>query len=68
MYPEDIAEMTGLELGTVKNNLTALRKSGDVANTGNKNKHGAYEVSLSSTITRDDDSDDTYQGDRKLVA
>jgi len=60
MYPEDIARVTGLELGTVKNKLTTLRRSGEVTNTGNKNKDGAFEVSLSSTDTRDDDDDDTY--------
>jgi hypothetical protein len=60
MYPEDISKTTGLEVGTVKNKLTTLRKSGEVANTGNKNKDGAFEVSLSSTDTRDDDDDDTY--------
>jgi len=36
MYPEDIAEATGLELGTVKNALTALRKAGEVKPTGNR--------------------------------
>lgn len=64
MYPENIADATGLELGSVKNVLTKLRKNGTVKDTGNKNRHGASEVSLSSTIPRDDDSDDT----RKLVA
>ena len=61
MYPEDISEATSLELGTVKNSLTKLRKSGTVKNTGNKNNHGAFEVSLSSPIPRDDYSDDTFK-------
>ena len=35
-YPEDIAEATGMPLKTVQNNLTRLRKKGEVEPTGEK--------------------------------
>ncbi len=63
MYPDDIVVATGLELPTVKNTLTALRKIGAVRDTGNKDTKGSHEVSLSSLINRDDDSDDARQED-----
>jgi hypothetical protein len=60
MYPAGIADATGLELGTVKNSLTALRKAGKVENTGNTDRHGSNEVRLASSASLpigDDDSD-----------
>lgn len=63
MYPMDIAEVTGLELGTVKNTLTKLRrKPSRVVNTGNKDKHGSHEVRLVSSLSPSlgDDDGDTY--------
>jgi hypothetical protein len=60
MYPVDIADATGLELGTVKNSLTTLRKRKDIENTGNKDKHGSNEVRLVSSPSSslsDDDND-----------
>jgi hypothetical protein len=67
MYPADIADATRLELGTVKNSLTTLRKRKDIENTGNRDKHGSNEVrlvsSLSSSIS--DDDSDTSQDNQK---
>jgi len=64
MYPIGIADATGLELGTVKNALTALRKSGKVEPTGSKDHRGSNEVRLVSSPSSslsDDDSDTREQ-------
>ena len=70
VYPAEIADATGLELGTVKNSLTALRKSKDIENTGNRDRHGSNEVRLvsspSSSISDDDtDTGEQFQGSRE---
>jgi hypothetical protein len=70
MYPADIADATGLELGTVKNSLTTLRKRKDVENTGNRDKHGSNEVRLvsspsSSLSDNDNDTCEPSQGSRE---
>ena len=60
MYPADIAETTKLELGTVKNALTSLRRKKLVENTGNRDVRGSNEVRLVSSPSSplsDDDSD-----------
>jgi hypothetical protein len=46
-YPKDIAEVTQLSLGTVKNVLTRLRKNGEIVPTGIRNGDGAEQMSLS---------------------
>lgn len=46
-YPKDLAELTQLSLGTVKNVLTKLKKNGEAVATGTKNDDGAEQVSLS---------------------
>jgi len=70
-YPYEIAETTGLALGTVKNKLTDLRKANEVENTGvvdgqthqvrlveaRERTHGT--VSSLSLPLNDSDSDDT---------
>jgi hypothetical protein len=72
-YPDDIATDTGLEIGTVKNKLTELRKAGKVENTGAKSRIGAYEVRLASSLLLpigDDDSDtseDNQEGQNDYV-
>jgi hypothetical protein len=45
-YPKDLAELTELGVGTVRNALTRLRKGGEVVPTGAKNEDGAEQVSL----------------------
>ena len=60
-YPEELAERTGLALGTVKNALTKLRKAGVVKSTGER-RGQAEQVELVSSPSfpiRDSDSDDT---------
>jgi len=69
MYPADIADATGLELGTVKNALTALRKAKEVEDTGEKDRSGAHQVrkvSSPSPSFGDDDSD-TYPDHQQEV-
>jgi DNA-binding transcriptional ArsR family regulator len=66
----DIAEATRLELGTVKNALTALRKLGKVESTGTKDHRGSNEVRLVSSpslSSSDSDSDacEQAQGGRE---
>lgn len=46
MYPAAIADATGLELPTVKNVLTKLRKAREVKDTGNKDANNSHEVRL----------------------
>ncbi len=76
MYPEDIAEATGLELGTVKNALTKLRKAGKVQPTGNTSGRGGSEevrlAELSSLLlpledSYSDSSQDSQPSQEELV-
>ena len=69
MFPSGIAETTGLELGTVKNALTALRKRGEVGNTGNKDRHGSKEVRLvsSPSSSLSDGDSDTYLDQQEVI-
>ncbi len=57
VFPEELAESTGLALKTVKNALTKLRGDGVVRYTGETNAKGAREVSLVSPPLRDGDRD-----------
>lgn len=59
-YPDELAQATGLQEGTVKNALTALRKAGKVEDTGEKRgkAHEVRKVSSSSSLhLGDGDSD-----------
>jgi hypothetical protein len=46
MFPEELAEKIGVTVGTVKNRLTALRKKGEVEDTGATSDTGARQVRL----------------------
>jgi hypothetical protein len=52
-YPKDLAKLTQLNIDTVKNVLTKLRKKGEVVATGRKTEDGAEQVSLSLPITHE---------------
>ena len=69
MYPADIAEATRLQLGTVKNAITQLRKAGQVEYTGNKDAHGSNEVRMVSppSSSLGDDDSDTYLDQQKVI-
>ncbi|MDP9477673.1 MAG: AAA family ATPase [Actinomycetota bacterium] len=62
-YPDELENVTGLALGTVKNALTKLRKKGEIGDTGKTNEKGATQVTLLSSPSSpssplsDDDSD-----------
>jgi hypothetical protein len=62
MFPDEIADATGLEVDNVKNVLTKLRKAGAIEDTGQINNNRAKQVRLSSSSSshtlRDDDDDD----------
>ena len=64
MFPDDLAEEIDVSVGAVKNSLTALRKAGEVEDTGVTSESGARQVRLvnppssSSSAHRDDDGDD----------
>lgn len=47
MFPDDIAKATGLEVGSTKNALTALRKAAKVTDTDVRSITGARQVKLS---------------------
>jgi len=63
-YPDELAERTGLALGTVRNALTKLRRTAEVAATGEKRPGGQEQVTLSakssssSLLLRGSDGDD----------
>ena len=60
-FPEELAEATGLAMGTVKNCLTRLKKCGQVKYTG-EIKGRARQVGLASSSSRslyDDDDDES---------
>lgn len=64
MFPEELADKIEVGEGTVKNNLTKLRKNGEVEDTGVKSDTGARQVRLaqapssSSRPYSDNDDDD----------
>ncbi|MBA3474387.1 MAG: AAA family ATPase [Rubrobacter sp.] len=63
-YPHELAERTGLALGTAKNALTKLRKAGAVEPTGERQGQ-AEQVRLASSLSSpyiDSDSDDASHG------
>lgn len=59
-YPDELAEATGFEVGTVKNALTALRKKGKVEDTGEKRgkAHEVRKVPSSPSLPLRDDAND----------
>jgi hypothetical protein len=63
-FPDELAERTGLALGTVGNCLTRLRKRGEIEDSGQV-KGRARQVSLSSSLSssyRGSDNDDALAG------
>ncbi len=56
MYPNEIADALGVEVKTVKNRLSTLRKEGKIKDTGETHKQ-ARQVSLVSPTYRDGDGD-----------
>ncbi len=61
MFPNEVAETTGLALKTVKNALSKLRENGTATNTGETNNVGAKQVSLVSLPLGDGDRDTRCQ-------
>jgi hypothetical protein len=57
LFPDEIADVTGLKLGTVKNKLVALKKAGRVVSTG-QIRNQSEQVSLVSLIYK---GSDTYE-------
>ena len=55
-YPDELAEALGVEVKTVKNRLSTLRREGKIEDTGEKHKQ-ARQVSLVSPTIRDGDGD-----------
>jgi biotin operon repressor len=55
-YPDELADALGVEVKTVKNRLSTLRKEGKIEDTGEKYKQ-ARQVSLVSPTLRDGDGD-----------
>lgn len=65
-YPDELAERTGLAIGTIKNALTKLRRAGTIESTGEKRAGGQEQVTLSVTkssssslLLRASDDDET---------
>ena len=65
-YPDELAERTGLALGTIKNALTKLRRAGMIEPTGEKRAGGQEQLTLPVTkssslslLLRTSDDDDT---------
>lgn len=55
-YPDELAEALGVEVKTVKNRLSTLRREGKIEDTGEKHKQ-ARQVSLVSPTIMDGDGD-----------